>query len=107
MPTLANISALQIALGADNVGITAIQWTLLKLAITGVSGTWKALRLHNLPYLVVAWAALGISQKQVATPEVARAASLLALVAFGLVLLLVFCSSVRQVGRLVSTGLSP
>jgi hypothetical protein len=75
LATIANISALQINSGWDDTGMSAVQWTLLKLALAGAIGTSVILKLRDIPFiLVVAWAAYGISVMQVDTPAVAGAA---------------------------------
>lgn len=80
--SIANISCLQIAMGWDNMGLSAVDWTLLKLAIAGAIGAAVILRLRDIPYvLVIAWAAYGIASRQVATPEVVGAAATLSLLA--------------------------
>jgi benzodiazapine receptor len=80
--TIANISAVQINAGLDDAGLSAIDWTLLKLAIAGAIGaTVIAIRGDVLYISVVAWAAFGIVSKQAATPEVAGAAATLSMLA--------------------------
>ena len=84
--TIANLSALQIGSGWDDVWLTAVQWTLLKLAVAGAVGATMILRHRDVPFaLVVAWAAYGISVMQSATPEVSGAAMTLSLLALILV----------------------
>jgi benzodiazapine receptor len=80
--TIANISCVQIAMGWDNAGLSAVDWTLLKLAIAGAIGATVIFRLRDIPYvLVIAWAAYGIASRQVETPEVVGAAATLAVLA--------------------------
>ena len=80
--TIANVSALQNGWGWDDLGLTAIQWTWVKLAVAGAIGaTVVALRRDPVYILVIAWAAFGIYDKQVATPAVAGAAVTLSLLA--------------------------
>jgi benzodiazapine receptor len=80
--TIANISCVQIAMGWDNAGLSAVDWTLLKLAIAGAIGATVILRLRDIPYvLVIAWAAFGIASRQVETPEVVGAAATLSVLA--------------------------
>ena len=80
--TIANISCVQIAMGWDDVGLSASDWTLLKLAIAGAIGATVVIRIGDVAYaLVIAWAAYGIASRQVATPEVAGAAATLAVLA--------------------------
>ena len=80
--TVANISCVQIAMGWDNTGFSAVDWTLLKLAVAGAIAASVILRLRDIPYvLVIAWAAFGIASRQVATPEVVGAAATLSVLA--------------------------
>jgi benzodiazapine receptor len=80
--SIANISCVQIAMGWDNAGLAAVDWTLLKLAIAGAIGATVILRLRDIPYvLVIAWAAYGIASRQVETPEVVGAAATLSILA--------------------------
>jgi hypothetical protein len=73
--TIANISILQTAFGWDDVGMGAVHWTLLKLALAGAVGVSMVTRKSDAAFgLVIAWAAYGISVKQAATPAVAGAA---------------------------------
>lgn len=86
LATIANASALQNGNGWDDVWLTAVQWTLLKLAVAGAIGARMILRHRDVPFgLVVAWAAYGISVMQSATPEVSGAAMTLSLLAIILV----------------------
>lgn len=87
LATIANLSALQTGNGWDDVGISAVQWTLLKLALAGAIGATMVLRYRDVVFaLVVAWAAWGISVSQAATPAVAGAATTLSLLALLLIL---------------------
>lgn len=80
--TIANISAVQIGGGWDDLLINAQQWTWLKLAIAGAIGATVIARTRNVVYVgVIAWAAFGIYSKQGATPEVAGAAITLSILA--------------------------
>jgi len=80
--TIANISAAQTGFDLNDVGLSAIQWTWLKLAVAGAIGAIVIAHTRNVVYvLVVAWAAFGIYSKQAATPEVAGAAITLSLLA--------------------------
>lgn len=80
--TIANISVLQTANGWDEAGLSAVDWTLLKLALAGAIGATVILRARDIAYvLVIAWAAFGIASKQVATPEVVGAATTLSVLA--------------------------
>jgi len=79
--TLANLSAVQVAFGWSDAGLTAIQWTILKLGIVGAIGTIMLLELRDLSFgIVVAWAACGIAIGQTTTPMVSGAAAILSLV---------------------------
>lgn len=78
LATIANISALQIGSGWDDIGLSAIQWTLLKLALVGAIGASVGIRYRDTAFiLVIAWGAYGISEMQYATPQVAGAAQTL------------------------------
>lgn len=91
--TIANISAVQTGMGWDGLAMSATTWTLVKLAIAGAIGATVLLRRGDLAFgLVVAWAAMGISVKQAATPAVAGAASTLVL----LVVLLAAFEAIRR-----------
>ncbi len=80
LATIANASALQIGSGWDDVWLTAVQWTLLKLAVAGAIGATMILKHRDIPFaLAVAWAAYGISVMQSATPEVSGTAATLSL----------------------------
>ena len=77
---IANISVVQTAMDWNNIALSAVGWTLVKLAITGTIAAAVGLRRGDVAFtLVIAWAALGISVKQAATPAVAGAATTLAL----------------------------
>jgi len=80
--TIANISAVQTGLGWDAAGLSAIDWTLIKLAVAGAIAAIVVLRRGDVAYgLVVAWAGYGIVVKQGATAAVAGAAEAVVLVA--------------------------
>lgn len=80
--TIANASIVQTAYGWDNAGITAVNWTLLKLAAAGAIGATVVLKTRDAVFvLVTAWAAYGIAAKQATTPTVAGAATMLAILA--------------------------
>ena len=82
LATIANASVVQTANGWDNIAISAVQWTLLKLALAGAIGVTMIVRFRDVPFaLVVAWGAYGISVMQSATPAVAGAAMTLSLLA--------------------------
>ena len=94
--TIANISTVQNALGWDDIGTDSITWTLIKLALAGAIGASVVARKADLAFvLVIAWAAFGISQKQVATPEVSGAALTLCIMA----VLLALLEAVRRFSR--------
>jgi hypothetical protein len=79
--TIANVSALQSALGWNNAVLEEVSWTLLKLAVAGALGAIVTLRRHDVAYgVVVGWAAFGIGAGQAATPAVAGAAFTLSLI---------------------------
>lgn len=80
LATIANFSAVQTGNGWDNIGLTAVSWTLLKIAVAGAIGASVVIRYGDAIFvLVVAWAAYGISEMQAGTPAVSGAASSLAL----------------------------
>ena len=84
--TIANISAVQTGYGLDDVGFDAATWTFLKLALAGAIGASMLFRKADTAFvLVVGWAAYGISVKQAASPDVAGAATTLAILALILV----------------------
>lgn len=86
--TIANFSIMQTALDANNIGISAINWTLLKLAIAAIAGASVLIIKKDIAYiLVIGWATYGIAVKQVATPEVSGAAWAITLIAIGLAIL--------------------
>jgi hypothetical protein len=96
--SIANISIVQTAMNWDNLGTDAITWTLLKLALTGAIGASVIARKGDIAFiLVVAWAAFGISVKQIETPAVAGAALSLSMLA---VMLAVFAGLRRLYFRL-------
>lgn len=74
--TLANISVEQTVIGMDNWIMTKTVWVFVELALAGAVGTVMIIRYRD-PIFggVVAWAAFGITEKQVETPEVAGAAA--------------------------------
>jgi len=80
--TIANVSVLQTANGWDSAGLTAISWTLMKLAVAGAIGATVISRVGDAVFiLVIAWASYGISVMQSATPAVSGAATVLSLLA--------------------------
>lgn len=85
--TIANISVLQTAYGWDDIGMSAINWTLLKLAVAGAIGATMVLRFRDPVFvMVIAWAAYGIAAMQTGTPAVAGAANTMSLLAVMLAL---------------------
>jgi hypothetical protein len=77
---IANASVVQTANGWDNILISAVQWTLLKLALAGAIGATMVVKFRDVPFaLAVAWGAYGISVMQSATPAVSAAALTLSL----------------------------
>ncbi|MEM9304103.1 MAG: tryptophan-rich sensory protein [Pseudomonadota bacterium] len=98
LATIANFSALQTAWGWNDLGMTAVTWTQLKLAAAALVAAWVALGVRNVPFvLVVAWAAHGIASGQAATPEVAGAARMLMFFAIALCALSVGQSGYRLI----------
>lgn len=80
--SLANVSALQTAMDMNDLGLTSLQWTLVKIAIAGAIGSAMVLLKRDVAFvLVIGWAAYGISAKQVATPEIYGAALTLSILA--------------------------
>lgn len=91
--TLANVSVLQVAMGWENLGLSEVNWTLLKLAIAAVVAVVMILRRGDIFFgLVIVWAANGIMSKQVETPEVFGAAGMVG----ATVILLVAFEAIRQ-----------
>jgi hypothetical protein len=77
---IANLSTVQTGMGWDNAVIGETQWTLIKLAAAGAIGAWIACRRSDAVFtLVIAWAAYGISAKQVDNPAIVGAATVIAL----------------------------
>jgi hypothetical protein len=76
--TIANISVVQLALGWDDLGMSAVNWTILKLALAGAIAAIVVMRRGDLAFgFVVAWAAFGIMVNQGRIPAVAGAATML------------------------------
>ena len=94
LATIANLSALQIGWGFDDIFLTAINWTHIKLALVAALGATMLVRYRDIAFaLVVCWAAWGIFVFQAETPAVSGAALTLSIaVAF-----LVVAEVVRQV----------
>lgn len=96
--TIANVSILQTGMGWDTVGLSAVNWTILKLAIAGAIGAVMAARCGDTVFaLVVAWAAWGIAAKQGGTPAVVGAALVIVVLC---VLIAAFETAQRVRGRL-------
>jgi len=96
---IANLSILQTAFGWDDVGMGAVHWTMLKLALAGAIGVSMVTRKRDAAFaLVISWAAYGISVKQGATPAVAGAAFTVML----LTLLLVILELARRLRSYIS-----
>ena len=86
LATIANLSAVQTSLGWDDLGLGAVDWTLLKLAVAGALGATIIVRFGDIAFmLVVAWAAYGIAMNNVLNPLVSGAASMLMMAALVLV----------------------
>ena len=91
--TLANVSVLQVAMGWENLGLSEVNWTLLKLAIAAVVAVVMVLRRGDIFFgLVIVWAANGIMSKQFETPEVFGAAGMVG----ATVIILVAFEAIRQ-----------
>lgn len=94
--TIANISVVQTGMGWDNFGIHAVNWTLIKLAITGAIGAAVVLLRRDIIFVVaIVWAAFGIAVNQAATPAVWGASSMLA----ALLLLLIIFETSRKLRK--------
>ena len=94
--TIANATVLQLASGWNDIGLSAIEWTLFKLAVAGAVGATMIVKVRDVPFaLVIAWAAYGISVKQSATPAVSAAAQTLSV----LMLLLVLVEAARRLAK--------
>ncbi len=80
LATIANASAMQTGFGWDNIGLSAMHWTFLKLAVAGTIGANLVLKYRDPVFgAVIVWGAYGISVMQSATPAVAGAAITLSL----------------------------
>ncbi len=80
LATIANASVLQTSNNWDYVWLTAVQWTLLKLAVAGAIGARMVVKYRDPVFgAVLIWGAYGISVMQSATPSVAAAALTLSL----------------------------
>ena len=101
LATVANLSVVQNSIGWDNVGIAAISWTLLKLALVAALGAAVVLRCGDVVFvLVIAWGAYGIAAMQVATPAVSGAATTVSLFA----LMLAAHQGIRRLRRTIDTS---
>jgi len=79
--TLANVSAVLVALGWSDLWLSAGNWALVELAVAASLAATFCLRRGDVLFpLVVAWAAVGIMVEQAATPGVAGAAATVALI---------------------------
>ena len=95
--TIANASALQTAMGWNDVIMSATSWTQFKLALAGAIAATIVSRRGDLAFiLVISWAALGIVVKQAATPAVAGAASTLVILS----LMLVVYEGIRKLRKM-------
>ncbi|WP_145999231.1 tryptophan-rich sensory protein [Oceanicoccus sp. KOV_DT_Chl] len=77
--SIANLSAVQIGLGWDDVGIDAQAWTIIKIALAGAIAATVLFRVRDIAYVLVAvWACAGIAVKYQTVPMVNGAASVVA-----------------------------
>lgn len=92
--TIANISVEQAVYEMDNWIMTKTVWVFVELALAGAVGTVMVIRYRD-PIFggVVAWAAYGITEKQVDTPEVAGAAAVIMI----LILMILIIEGLRSV----------
>jgi hypothetical protein len=78
--TVANASVTLYGAGWNGGALGPVPWTLLMLAVAAALGLAMAWQRHDAAYvLVLVWAFVGIWVKQAATPPVAQAALLLAI----------------------------
>ena len=78
--TIANLSAVQIDRGLDNLLFAAPTWTVIKIAIAGSIAATVLFRRRDVAFVLVAvWASAGIAVKHQAFPVVAGAATVIAL----------------------------
>lgn len=93
---LANISVVQSGYGWENSGLSAINWTLFKLALAGAIGSLILLIRKDFIYaLVIAWAAFGISIKQMPEPAVFGSAFTIGILMIILVAFAIFNKSFK------------
>lgn len=98
LATIANASVLQTSNGWDYVWLTAVQWTLLKLAVAGAIGARMVLKYRDPVFgAVIIWGAYGIFVMQSATPAVSGAALTLSL-------LMALLLGIEFVTRLIETA---
>jgi hypothetical protein len=84
--TIANLSAVQINRGWDDLLFAAPTWTLIKIAIAGSIAATVLFRRRDVAFVLVAvWASAGIAVKHEAVPLVAGAATVIALLGILLV----------------------
>jgi hypothetical protein len=103
--TLANISVVQTAMAWDHFGIQAVNWTLIKLAITGAIGAAVVLLRGDIIFVLpIVWAALGIAVNQIALPAVWGAAKVLTVL---FVLLIIFETIRKLRGFLLQSKVKP
>ena len=80
LATIANASVLQTANGWDDVVLTVVQWTLIKLALAGAIGVTVLCKYRDPVFAaVLVWGTYGISVMQRGTPTVAGAAATLSI----------------------------
>ncbi len=85
---IANASTIQINYGWDDVGFSALTWTVVKLAIAGTLAVGVLFRFRDPAWmLVLVWASFGIAFRHADTSVVYGAALLLGLLGLGLVIL--------------------
>lgn len=96
LATIANASVLQTASDWDNVILTAVQWTLVKLAVAGAIGVAVLCKYRDPVFAaVVVWGTYGISAMQAATPSVAGAAATLSILT-AILITFEFASRIRK-----------
>lgn len=79
--SIANVSALQISRGWDDLVFSAVTWTIIKIAIAGSIAVTVLFRRRDVAFmLVVVWASIGTAVAHTAAPMVAGASAMLALV---------------------------
>ena len=83
---IANLSAVQIDRGWDNLLFPAATWTIIKIALAGSIAATVLFRRRDRAFVLVAvWASAGIAVKHSAVPLVAGAATVIALLGILLV----------------------